>query len=177
MKALAGLALAKIDIDAQANLEICRRLHGTEGVPTFVLLDEAGGELHRWVGGGDAARFLGELQSGIDGAARAAADALEHHAALAEFYLRRNDADRYAEQLRALERLDAAGTSAALERVLWTACATARQQRDWPALRAAAQRYLALPDAGRRQQVQPLLGIAEFETSGAMAKELQQYID
>src|SRR4030095_7724150 len=177
VKALDELAIARIDIDAEQNRDVCRRLRGNGGVPTFVLLDAAGAELHRWVGGGDAERFLGELRRGPDEVARAAQSALEHHGALAEYYLRRNDAERAAAQRRAIERLDPERTSATLANALWSACSTARQRCDWPALRAAALRYVELPQAPRAEEARPLLGIAEFEISGTMSPELQQYID
>jgi hypothetical protein len=177
VKTLAEFAIARIDIDAEQNRDVCRRLQGNEGVPTFVLLDAAGAELHRWVGGGDAERFLGELRRGGDEVARTAQSALEHHGALAEYYLRRNDAEHAAEQMRAIERLDPERKSAALANASWAACSQAKQRCDWPALRAAALRYAELPQAPHAEEARPLLGIAEFEISGTMSPELQQYID
>src|SRR5690349_4095669 len=97
-EALARLAIARIDIDASANAETYRRWGGHEGVPTFVVLDASGAELHRWVGGGKAERFLDELKQGSDGAAKATQDALGHHAALAAYYVQRADEERAAEQ-------------------------------------------------------------------------------
>src|SRR5262245_21558169 len=118
--ALADIAIARIDIDAEANRDVCRRLLGHEGIPTFVLCSEAGVELHRWEGGGEAARFLGELRRGTENFAEVAKDAIEHHGALLEFYLRRNDAEQAAEQLRAIERLDPERKSTTLENALWS---------------------------------------------------------
>ncbi|HEX6813524.1 MAG TPA: hypothetical protein VF384_18030 [Planctomycetota bacterium] len=174
---LAEIAIARIDVDAEANHEVCRRLLGNEGIPTFVVLDETGVELHRWVGSGDAAQFLGQLRRGGENAEAAARSAIEHHGALAEYYLRRNDAQQAAEQVRAIERLDPERKSTTLENALWSACSFAKRLSDWPALRAAAVRYLALPQAPRAEEVRPLLGIAEFQTSGRMSPELQHWID
>src|SRR5262245_54527747 len=177
VKTLAELAIARIDIDTEANRDVCRRLQGNEGVPTFVLLDAAGTELHRWVGGGDAERFLAELRRGGDEVARATQSALEHHGALAEHYLRGNDAEHAAEQMRAIERLDPERKSATLANALWVACTMARQRCDWPALRAAALRYVELPQPPNAEEARLLLSIAEFEISGTMSPELQQYTD
>jgi Thioredoxin-like len=176
-EALAKLAIARIDIDSAANVEVCRRWHGHEGVPTFVLIDAEGTELHRWVGSSDAKGFLDGLKKGADVAANAEEGALEHHAALAAFYLQRNDQERAAEQLRAIERLDPGHRAPALENTLWSACSVARQRRDWAALRAAAGRYLELPAPAHGEQARALLGVAEFETAGTMTPALQAYVD
>ncbi|MEO6595703.1 MAG: thioredoxin family protein [Planctomycetota bacterium] len=176
-KELAGLALAHLDIDDAANLEVGRRYHGDDGVPAFVLLDGDGAELHRWVGATDAATFLGHLRSGTAEAVRAATGALDHHEALTEFYLQRRNLAQVEQQLAAIAALDPARKSPALEGALWSCCTAARQRGDWTGLRDAARSYLALPATPRAQQVEPLLGIAEFELTGVIPVDLQQYID
>ncbi len=77
MAALQGIALARLDIDLEANVAACRRWHGHDGVPAFVLLDPRGDEVHRWVGGGEAERFLGELRTALAGKVQGGAEDTE----------------------------------------------------------------------------------------------------
>lgn len=176
-QALGALTLAHIDIDAAANVEVCRRHQGNEGVPTFVLLDETGAELHRWVGALDAAGFLGELRAKGADAVRQFDGLFDEHVARAEFCLRQGDQPGLAKHLEALEQLDPARTSPELDAVLWQCCTTAKQRGDWPGLRSAARRYLDLPSPSQAEHARVLLGIAAFEIDGTTSVELQQHID
>lgn len=172
---LDAIERVELDIDDDANTGL-RQRYGDHAVPSFVLLDGDGDVVHRWVGGGDAERFLAELAQGeVLGADPA----------------RRAERATFARLLAAL----AAGDEAALARgsaellhlhpeappdaaaVWWACCERAHERRDWPALAAAAARLLALPDGGHHEAVRVLADIATFERTGRTPQALQRHIE
>jgi len=174
---LADYSLAKIDIDLAVNTQACRQHYGHGGIPTFVVLGADGSQRHRWIGAEDSEGLIAQLDEARSDGLERTGNALDQHAALFEFYARRNNARQAAAQLEAMAALDPQRRSAATERAFWSACTIQRQRRDWPALQAATERYLTLPSPTRHGEALLLAGIARFETRGETSPELQQHIE
>lgn len=174
---LADLAVAKVDIDDPQNAPVCRLHRRDSGVPSFALVTPNGDVVHRWVGAGDPAEFLAELEQGRTRAADDGPVRVGRILAQLQLDFDRGDEAAVAQRLQELGQLQPEAGAPSLDEALWRCCTDAHERHDWPRLRTATRRYLVQPATPQRDAALVLLGLAEFELSGSITPELQRHID
>ncbi len=181
LRVLSRYACVKIDIDADANREVCRRYQPEGGIPAYVVVDPPGsGGLVLPGGFLSAATLLETMQNLRDLPQRDVSEAVGHHLALARFYLDRGAIDEFEAHVAALDLLlgdseDETGDDGdALEGLLADAAVKLLRRAAWGSAIDVADAYLArYPDHAGAAKVRTTRAVARYHTDGVLEDGLK----